>query len=118
MRDSATASTTSDSSDHRIFYWISDLGPQERSVFTACVGGWALDGMDVQLYSFVIPALIATWGITRAEAGVLGTAALLFSSLGGWLAGYLADRYGRVRVLQVSILWFAAFSFLSGLAQN
>jgi MFS family permease len=82
------------------------------------VGGWALDAMDVQLYSFVIPTLIAIWGITRAQAGELGTAALLVSAVGGWLAGWLADRYGRVRTLQVAILWFAVFTFLSGLAQN
>jgi len=118
MPTAANTEHSTDQPDRRLFSWISDLAPQERSVFTACVGGWALDGMDVQLYSFVIPALIATWGITRAEAGFLGTAALLFSSLGGWIAGYLADRYGRVRVLQVSIVWFAVFSFLSGLAQN
>ena len=74
--------------------------------------------MDVQLYSFVIPTLIAIWGITRAQAGALGTAALLVSAVGGWLAGWLADRYGRVRTLQVAILWFAVFTFLSGLAQN
>ena len=74
--------------------------------------------MDVQLYSFVIPTLIAIWGITRAQAGELGTAALLVSAVGGWLAGWLADRYGRVRTLQVAILWFAVFTFLSGLAQN
>ena len=74
--------------------------------------------MDVQLYSFVIPTLIAVWGITRAQAGELGTAALLVSAGGGWLAGWLADRYGRVRTLQVAILWFAVFTFLSGLAQN
>jgi MFS family permease len=74
--------------------------------------------MDVQLYTFVIPTLIAIWGITRAQAGMLGTAALLVSALGGWLAGWLADRYGRVRTLQVAILWFAVFTFLSGLAQN
>jgi MFS family permease len=84
----------------------------------ACVGGWALDAMDVQLYSFVIPTLIAVWGITRTQAGELGTAALLVSAVGGWLAGWLADRYGRVRTLQVAILWFAIFTFLSGLAQN
>jgi MFS family permease len=82
------------------------------------VGGWALDAMDVQLYSFVIPTLIAIWGITRAQAGELGTAALLVSAVGGWLAGWLADRYGRVRTLQLAILWFAVFTFLSGLAQN
>jgi MFS family permease len=74
--------------------------------------------MDVQLYSFVIPTLIAVWGITRAQAGELGTAALLVSAVGGWLAGWLADRYGRVRTLQIAILWFAVFTFLSGLAQN
>ena len=90
----------------------------ERRAFAACAGGWALDAMDVQLYSFVIPTLIAIWGITRAQAGALGTAALLVSAVGGWLAGWLADRYGRVRTLQVAILWFAVFTFLSGLAQN
>ena len=74
--------------------------------------------MDVQLYSFVIPTLIAIWGITRGQAGSLGTAALLVSAAGGWLAGWLADRYGRVRTLQLAILWFAVFTFLSGLAQN
>ncbi len=100
------------------FAWISELGPRERRAFGACVGGWALDAMDVQLYSFAIPALIATWGITRAQAGALSTAALLVSAFGGWLAGWFADRYGRVLTLQIAILWFAVFTFLSGLAQN
>ena len=97
---------------------FTDLTKTERRAFAACAGGWALDAMDVQLYSFVIPTLIAIWGITRAQAGALGTAALLVSAVGGWLAGWLADRYGRVRTLQVAILWFAVFTFLSGLAQN
>jgi MFS family permease len=87
-------------------------------VFTACVGGWALDAMNVQIYSFVIPALIAVWGLTRGQAGVLGTAALLVSAVGGWFAGWFADRFGRVLTLQIAILWFAVFTFLSGLAQN
>lgn len=100
------------------FGWASDLTAREQRAFVACVGGWALDAMDVQLYSFAIPALIATWGITRGQAGMLGTAALLVSAAGGWLAGWFADRFGRVRTLQIAILWFAAFTFLSGLAQN
>jgi len=112
--------TVADAERARIgaFSWLTSLTTRERRVFTACVGGWALDAMDVQFYSFVIPALIATWGITRAQAGALGTAALLVSALGGWLAGWVADRWGRVRTLQVAIAWFAIFTFLSGLAQN
>jgi MFS family permease len=98
--------------------WFAELTTSERRVFTACIGGWALDAMNVQLYSFVIPALIAVWGLTRAQAGVLGTASLLVSAAGGWVAGWFADRYGRVLTLQIAILLFAVFTFLSGLAQN
>jgi MFS family permease len=98
--------------------WIAQLSPRERSALIATFGGWGLDGMDVMVYSFVIPSLIAAWHISRSDAGWLGTAALLMSSLGGWLAGLLADRFGRVRVLQTTILWFAVFTFLSGFAQN
>src|SRR5207244_13005441 len=35
-----------------------------------------------------------------------------------WVAGWVADGFGRVRTLQVAILWFAIFTFLSGVAQN
>ena len=114
MNQTATAVQT----DQGALGWFSQLNTQEKRTFGACVGGWALDGMDVQLYSFVIPALMATWSITRAQAGVLSTAALLVSAVGGWLAGWVADRFGRVRTLQLAILWFAVFSFVSGLAQN
>jgi MFS family permease len=98
--------------------WIFDLTPQERSTLIATFSGWALDGMDVMVYSFVIPTLIAAWHISKGQAGMLGTAALLISAIGGWLAGLLADRFGRARVLQITILWFAFFTFLSGLTNS
>ncbi|HTI67891.1 MAG TPA: MFS transporter [Caulobacteraceae bacterium] len=98
--------------------WYAELGRKERRTLWACVGGWGLDALDVQIYSFVVPALIALWGITRGQAGMVATAALLLSALGGWMAGWLADRIGRVRTLQLSIAWFAGFTFLCGLAQN
>jgi MFS family permease len=101
-----------------MFQWFTDLKQEERRTFWACFGGWALDAMDVQIYSFVIPALIAAWNISRMEAGMLGTSALLLSAVGGWIAGLLADRIGRVRTLQITIVWFAFFTFISAFAQN
>ena len=98
--------------------WIFDLTSQERSTLVATFGGWALDGMDVMVYSFVIPTLIAAWHISKGQAGLLGTAALLISAVGGWLAGLLADRFGRARILQITILWFAVFTFLSGFTNS
>lgn len=98
--------------------WWSNLTPRERRTMSACFGGWALDAFDVQIYSFTIPALIATWGISTAQAGYIGTVALLFSAAGGWLAGALSDRFGRVKTLQITVAWFALFTFLSGFAEN
>lgn len=99
-------------------FWIRDLTADEFSTLVATFLGWGLDGMDVMVYSFVIPTLIAAWHITKAQAGLLGTVALLVSSVGGWLAGLLADRFGRTRVLQLTILWFALFTFLSGFTNS
>jgi MFS family permease len=66
----------------------------------------------------VIPTVIAVWGLTRGEAGLIGTVTLLISSLGGWFSGTLADRFGRVRMLQITILWYSFFTFLCAFAQN
>ena len=98
--------------------WISQLTRQERNTLIATFGGWGLDGMDVMVYSFVIPSLISAWSISKAQAGLLQTATLLISAVGGWLAGLLADRYGRARVLQITIVWFALFTFLSGFTNS
>jgi MFS family permease len=98
--------------------WFGELNAKERRTMGACFGGWALDAFDVQMYSFVIPTVIALWGLSRGEAGLIGTVTLLISSLGGWFSGTLADRFGRVRMLQITILWYSAFTFLCAFAQN
>jgi MFS family permease len=99
-------------------WWLGRLDREERATLIATFAGWMLDGMDAMVYSFVLPALIVLWHMTKAQAGWLGTSALLVSSLGGWLAGLAADRWGRVRVLQLTIVWFAVFTFLSGFTNS
>jgi MFS family permease len=98
--------------------WFTELTPRERRTMGACFGGWTLDALDVQIFSFVIPTLLSMWHISTGEAGLLGTVTLLVSAFGGWFAGALADRVGRVRVLQITIVWYAFFTFLCGFAQD
>jgi MFS family permease len=98
--------------------WYRDLTRKERSTMLGCFGGWSLDAFDVQMYSFVIPTVIAVWGMSKGEAGLIGTVTLLISSLGGWFSGTLADRYGRVKMLQITIVWYSVFTFLCAFAQN
>lgn len=99
-------------------FWIRQLSQPERSAFVATFAGWMLDGMDVMVYSLVLPVLLSLWHIDKTRAGLLSTSTLLISSLGGWLAGILADRFGRVQMLKVTIFWFAFFTFVSGFTQN
>ena len=84
----------------------------------AAYGGWSMDAFDFMIYSFLIPTLMAAWGMTKGEAGLIATSAALTSALGGWAAGVLADKWGRVRVLQITIGWFALFTFLSGFTHS
>jgi MFS family permease len=98
--------------------WFTQLNARERTTLAATFAGWMLDGMDVMVYSFVLPTLVIVWHISKGQAGLLGTSTLLLSSLGGWAAGLAADRFGRVKILQLTILWFAFFTFLSGFANG
>jgi MFS family permease len=105
-------------SEHHPTAWYAVMNPDEKNTFWACTGGWMLDAMDVQMFSFAIPAIVAAFAISNADAGLIGTATLLTSALGGWFAGALSDRLGRVRTLQITIAWFAVFTFLCGFAQT
>lgn len=94
--------------------WYKELSLAEKRTFWGCFGGWGLDALDVQIFSFLIGTLIAVLGISQTQAGVLGTTTLVASAVGGWIAGGLADRYGRVKIMQFTVLWYAFFTFLSG----
>ena len=93
--------------------WYHTLDQTERRTYWACFAGFGLDAMDTTIYALVIPALIATLGLTQAEAGYLATASLAGAAVGGWAAGILADRIGRVRILQLTILMVAGFTCLA-----
>lgn len=98
--------------------WFSELNTVEKRTFYSAFGGWALDALDFMVFTFIIASLMTLWHIDKGSVGLLSTVTLLFSSIGGWGAGILADRYGRVRLLQISILWFSICTVLIGFAQN
>src|SRR5215470_2406902 len=109
---------TKQAQDHHPTAWYAQMSADERNTFWASIGGWMMDAMDVQIFTFAIPGIIAAFGVTNADVALIGTATLLTSAFGGWFAGALSDRFGRVRTLQITIAWFAVFTFLCAFAQS
>lgn len=98
--------------------WYTEAPPAARRALVAAGLGWMLDAFDVMLYSMVLVSLIPDLGLTKAQAGLLGSVTLLASAAGGTLFGVLADRYGRTRALMGSVLMYSIFTAACGLAQN
>jgi MFS family permease len=95
--------------------------------FWAAWGGWALDGMDSFIYALVLtPALtelLPRSGIAATPGNVGYYGSVLFALfLIGWglsmIWGPLADRFGRVRTLMLTILCYSAFTFLCAFATS
>ena len=80
--------------------------------------GFTLDAMDTHVYAFVLPVLLGLWGLGHGEAGLLAGAALVASALGGWVAGALSDRIGRLRMLKITVCWFAVATLLCAFARG
>jgi MFS family permease len=103
------------------------LTPNQVRGFWAAWGGWVLDGMDSFIYALVlVPALrdlLPRSGIPATNANIGYHGGVLFALfLVGWgmalLWGPVADRFGRVRTLMLTILCFSVFTLLSAFATN
>ena len=77
-----------------------------------------LDAFDVMLYALILTAVIQDFGLTRETGGLMASLTLGASAIGGLLFGVLADKLGRTRALNLSILLYSVFTFACGLAQN
>lgn len=78
--------------------------------------GYAMDGFDLLILGFMLPAISADLKLNPAQAGSLVTWTLVGAVFGGVAFGMLADRYGRVRVLTWTIVLFAGFTGLCAIA--
>jgi len=114
----AQAAATVPVADTSLTAFYHDMNPPEKKTFWACFTGWALDGMDFMIYPLVIGTIIAMWQVDRGSAGLAVTFTLFASALGGWFAGFLSDRIGRVLTLQITILWFSFFSLVCAFTQD
>jgi MFS family permease len=101
-----------------MFGWWRAGTPEGRRALIAGGLGWMLDSFDVMLYALVLAALMKDLGMAKFTAGLLGSATLVASAVGGLVFGIFADRYGRARALVWSILIYSVFTAACGFAQT
>jgi MFS family permease len=101
-----------------LFGWWDAADERAHRALIAASLGWMLDAFDVLLFSMVLAALIPDLGLTKPQAGLLGSITLLSGAAGGLLFGFVADRYGRTRALMGSVLLYSIFTGLCGFAQS
>jgi len=94
--------------------------------------GWVFDAFEGQLYNItrgeMLPDLLRTAdpSLTPAAIGALTQAwgerflgiFLIGGTLGGWIFSSLADRWGRMPVMAITILFYSVFSGLTAFAQE
>ncbi|RKN05360.1 MFS transporter [Streptomyces radicis] len=98
------------------FAWFRSLGPRGRRAFAGAFGGYGLDSYDFFTLPLSMVAIEAYFLLNSGQTGLLTTVTLLFSALGGAAAGVLADRIGRVKALMITVVTYAFFTLLCGLA--
>jgi AAHS family 3-hydroxyphenylpropionic acid transporter len=89
-----------------------------RITLTLCAAAALLEGFDTQSMGVAAPRLVAEFGLSSAQAGVIFSAATMGLFLGAAVGGRVADHVGRKRALVASLFLFGLCSLLTAMADN
>ncbi|HEU5473290.1 MAG TPA: MFS transporter [Actinophytocola sp.] len=98
--------------------WWRELPARGKRAVVGAFLGFGLDSYDFWVLPLSLTAIAATFGLSGGQTGLLATTTLVASAIGGVAAGVLADRIGRVRTLMITVIAYALFTALCGLAPN
>lgn len=109
--------------------WWGQLEPYQRLVFIVATLAWLFDCLDQQLFNLARkPAMDALLGVNQElmlfgkypiQAGALATSIFVFGwATGGMIFGSLGDRFGRAKMLSVTVLLYSIATGLSALSTS
>ena len=94
------------------------FGRFHKRLLGVCGVTWAADAAEVLLLGFALPAIIAEFGISTAQGGLIATATFAGMLVGAWFWGTISDYVGRRAGFQLTVLIFALFGLLSAFAPS
>ncbi len=101
-----------------VYGWLAEASTEQKRTLVAASLGWMLDSMDVMLYAFVLGEVQRGMHLSAAASGAMMSATLIAAAAGGIGFGWIADRFGRVRALTLSVLIYSLATALCGLTQT
>ena len=87
------------------------LGRLHWRIFLMCAAIMTLDGFDLGLLGFVVPAISADWGLPPSSFGFALSASLIGVAFGSAIAGWMGDRFGR----RTTLLWMFVIGAIGSL---
>ncbi len=90
------------------------------TVLVLCFVTIVFDGYDLVVYGSTVPAILEyeAWGVDAAQAGSIGSLALVGMLIGTLTVGLITDRLGRRRIMIGAILWFSSCMLLTFFAPS
>jgi putative MFS transporter len=79
---------------------------------------FGITAFDTLLLGFAIPKLIVEYGLTRSQAGFLGTSLMIGVGIGALVLGAVSDIVGRKRVIFLSVAMFTISTGLMGFVKS
>lgn len=89
---------------------------RHTTILLALGAGWLFDSFEVQLFSSAVGPLGDYFGASVFARDTVLAVWLLGILLGALVGGRLTDRFGRRRLFVVTLVWYAGFTVLTGLA--
>jgi MFS family permease len=96
-----------------------DAAPWQRlhtTILLALGAGWLFDSFEVQMFSSAVGPLGDHFGASTFERDAVLAVWLGGILLGAISGGRLTDLFGRRRLFVITLLWYAGFTVLTGLA--
>ncbi len=80
--------------------------------------GYTFDAMDGAMIAFILPSVLALWGLTNQQTGLLGSSAMIGYLFGAFFAGTLGDLIGRRAVMMYALAIYCVATLIAAFAPN